>query len=472
MRSISPSIQSSIEEEDSERTAPSPTQSQTSHASDSTIKSAVESIEEAYQETESDHSLPNDTSTSNRDQSYQPGDDRFVDLTATAAVSPVASEEDRSSPASATSPVATQRGRIQFKTTRSTSFRRSCCLFSSDLEITWRQTLLLKIEIHTFTAPRLFLKLQGQFLSPNYQSLPMLTLLLFRMAPTKKTGATDHDATGAGATDHDATDAGATVPKTKKPRAPRKTSYGLTFSGTDGVYRSFERACKAGDKGASLRGPTVGQFAGALMGMQDRDEANLPQCWHIFAEANKDHATLLRRSVAELRMSGKLRFKVQLPKKAAKMKKHLLISNPDHASGMPGTSKGGVGVSTSKAKPVVKPRNKRVPKKKMTFANDEDEDEDEEDSYDGNVSESDLPPKKKQRCMVERERSHRSRPTPKYGKVSKNGEAETVRKYTSFEDNEAFLAWLDESVSIGVKKEDDQVLATVPKYTHDLGNNE
>lgn len=171
-------------------------------------------------------------------------------------------------------------------------------------------------------------------------------------------------------------------------------------------------------------------------------------------------------------MSGKLRFKVQLPKKAAKMKKHLLISNPDHASGMPGTSKGGVGVSTSKAKPVVKPRNKRVPKNKMTFANDEDEDEDEEDSYDGNVSESDLPPKKKQKCMVERERSHRSRPTPKYGKVSKNGEAETVRKYASFEDNEAFLAWLDESASIGVKKEDDQVLATVPKYTHDLGNNE
>lgn len=70
---------------------------------------AVESIEEAYQETESDHSLPNDTSTSDRDQSYQPGYDRFVDLTATAAVSPVASEEDRSSPASAASPVASEK---------------------------------------------------------------------------------------------------------------------------------------------------------------------------------------------------------------------------------------------------------------------------------------------------------------------------------------------------------------------------
>ncbi|PTD08396.1 hypothetical protein FCULG_00006400 [Fusarium culmorum] len=58
--------------------------------------------------------------------------------------------------------------------------------------------------------------------------------------------------------------------------APKKSTHEY-FTANDGMYRAFLAACKTAiRKGSTAWGPTTGQLAGALMGLQGRNEAELP----------------------------------------------------------------------------------------------------------------------------------------------------------------------------------------------------
>ncbi|KAI5464708.1 hypothetical protein BGZ63DRAFT_401630 [Mariannaea sp. PMI_226] len=106
------------------------------------------------------------------------------------------------------------------------------------------------------------------------------------------------------------------------------------FKTTDGIYRSFVRACKASvAKNDSSLGPTVGQFMGSLLGL--KKECNLPDPWKQYVNAFPEHALLLRRSAAEFRTAIGSKFKLELPNNAKTMTKRLTISNPDYEGGMP-----------------------------------------------------------------------------------------------------------------------------------------
>jgi hypothetical protein len=92
------------------------------------------------------------------------------------------------------------------------------------------------------------------------------------------------------------------------------------------VYRSFLGASEDCDEKGIEFGPTVAQFAGALMGVPDLNEEHMPTAWKQFAAQNEAHALLLRRSVAEMRLPDRSRFTVDLQPGVARMKKWLVIN--------------------------------------------------------------------------------------------------------------------------------------------------
>lgn len=172
-----------------------------------------------------------------------------------------------------------------------------------------------------------------------------------------------------------------TVKAGRKASKPKPTAYGSYFTANDGIYRSFLRACSAGLVKGVAYGPTFGQLAGALMGIKDKNENNLPDCWRKFADRHKDHAHLLRRSVAEVRVSNGSKFQLDLPEGTVKMKKWLEIRNPDYETGMPAAAGSGTPVKRVAKAATAKSHGGKNPKI--------DDDDDDEDATDENFSDLD-----------------------------------------------------------------------------------
>lgn len=120
----------------------------------------------------------------------------------------------------------------------------------------------------------------------------------------------------------------------------RAENYGKYFSEIDTFYRSFNTACNVGVKNGVQRDPTVSQFAGALMGMKDRDEKQLPKSWTSFAAKFPDVATMLRRPVAELEVVDGIPFRVDLPSNVPKGKSGLEVRNTSYVDGVPDVEDG------------------------------------------------------------------------------------------------------------------------------------
>lgn len=200
--------------------------------------------------------------------------------------------------------------------------------------------------------------------------------------------------------------------KPKKKAAPRPTTYGNYFTANDGTYRAFLKACrdaskdneKDGEEGSkrSAPGPTIAQFLGALLGLQDLSEDHCPAFWFKFAEKHPDHANILRRGALEFHAPDGSAFKVHLPANTPKMRRSFLFSNPDYEGGMPkrvtgepskntsATSKANVNIRNKasqkppvakakrkqdKAATTPKPRKKAKKGKQEALTNDDEENE-------------------------------------------------------------------------------------------------
>lgn len=123
----------------------------------------------------------------------------------------------------------------------------------------------------------------------------------------------------------------------KQTSGKAKTPYDY-FKANDGIYRAFLAACKAAiTKNSANWGPTAGQFAGALMGVKDRNEDELGEHWKSFAKKYPEVAMCLRRSVDGLVAPDNRGFNVNLPDKATygRSNKKLMIRNPEYPTGSP-----------------------------------------------------------------------------------------------------------------------------------------
>ncbi|KAG6035508.1 hypothetical protein E4U41_006041 [Claviceps citrina] len=92
-----------------------------------------------------------------------------------------------------------------------------------------------------------------------------------------------------------------------------------------------------------------------MMCYQSLDEHNLPAAWKAWAESHPTFATLLRRSVAELVLPDKRRFRPLLPEDITKQsRKTIQIENPDYIGGIAIMQDGKQAAKTEKPKGRVK----------------------------------------------------------------------------------------------------------------------